>query len=1065
MAETWCITVPKYAETCLKDYEFTIIPATKDRIKGRWKGGLVLATKLKITIKKTTDKSIYFYLETTVGKTLIIMQYAPPDISGDDEMLQALTEMEEEESGHAILIGDLNARISKMNPTNNKKFIGRHRQSRDVYNNPRGNNLIKIINRNGWLIMNGSTTSDKEGHITFRNKNGCSCIDLCMSTSTTASCVEDFEVLTSHLSHHNPILLKLAPRSKPTHNKTMTTPTSFLPRIYWNPEKLEEFLNTFTQLQPQSDSEIVWDWEWFKNTVYQAAETVGILKNVSTTSNKNTQLAKWFDTECRDTRAKLRRMSKILRRQHNPLAKLDLEQHYHSLKCEYSFMKKSKKRDEMEKNLQQILNAARPKEFWEAIGKHRGKFAQNNNTISKDEWHKYFSNLFCGKEIADPEVENNLTPPLIATNEEISQDELHIAIKKLSNRKAPGIDGIPNEIFKAISIKYKAKLLGMINEIFNYCKVPEEWCKIIVNPIYKKGDKNDPGNYRPISLVPTGLKLVTSILSSRLQQWSENEDKISEFQVGFKKGIGTQEQIFTLTTVIQSKLKERSGKLFVAYLDLKAAFDSPDHDLLWKRLKNLGMNQKILDFLMKIYSIANGTVKTTEGLTNSFKIGQGVLQGESASSTLFNLYINAIVDVLHESDIPGIALGSYLIHILLFADDQAVLASTAYQLQQKLDLISELFDLLGLTLNASKTKIMIFEKRKSKSQHTFTWKYETLQIVNEFTYLGVTFHRNGHFREAAKDFISKAVAAATNVLDICWKARIPPIEVHRNLFSTLSKSVLLYCGPVWGLNYTDEIEAVQCKFWKKLLRLPQSTPGYVVRLETKSTHLSYDTLKVTLKFFIRLMNRKEDSLVGQCLKWQFRWASRINSEKRCWGSALRTLVRELTGDESIFDQPLTTIRQLLPLNLHEILGKVKCNLINKDVSRMVESKWTPEYGKIKTNINLEPYFQMNLPLSTVQIIAQMRVNLLSLKWKDCKIPLQGVGPCPWCQEERASLNHYLMSCMQLECPRKLYLRQFLKHQSLIETFANNTSDPHFYKNLFLFWIHCFKIILPLNSTL
>lgn len=126
---------------------------------------------------------------------------------------------------------------------------------------------------------------------------------------------------------------------------------------------------------------------------------------------------------------------------------------------------------------------------------------------------------------------------------------------------------------------------------------------------YFCGCDDGGSNYRPISLIATGLKLLTSIISRRLQKWSRHEGKISEYQTGFKEGVGTQEQIFGLTTLIHSQLKDNGGKLFVAFLDLRSALDCPPQHKLWSKLRHIGIGNKVLRLFQNIYAHANGKIK------------------------------------------------------------------------------------------------------------------------------------------------------------------------------------------------------------------------------------------------------------------------------------------------------------------------------------------------------------------------------------------------------------------------------------------------------------------------
>lgn len=179
--------------------------------------------------------------------------------------------------------------------------------------------------------------------------------------------------------------------------------------------------------------------------------------------------------------------------------------------------------------------------------------------------------------------------------------ELRAAVKKLSNNKSPGHDGIPNEIWRKISFKHPQILLDLYNEALENSTTDCSWSETIICPIFKKKDPTQPVNYRPISLVPTILKLLTSILSERIQTWSKEHKKLSEYQAGFRKGMGTLEHIFTLNTLIQSKLMYPNGKLFAVFVDLKQCFESVSHDHLWKALEKLQFGSKCINLFQSIY--------------------------------------------------------------------------------------------------------------------------------------------------------------------------------------------------------------------------------------------------------------------------------------------------------------------------------------------------------------------------------------------------------------------------------------------------------------------------------
>ena len=140
-------------------------------------------------------------------------------------------------------------------------------------------------------------------------------------------------------------------------------------------------------------------------------------------------------------------------------------------------------------------------------------------------------------------------------------------MKSLRNRKASGSDGIAGEL-----IKYGGnEMIMMLKELFQLIwdseYIPERWGEGMIVSLFKKGDQEDPGNYRGITLLNVVGKLFNKVLNYRLLQWLEEHNKLSESQAGFRLGRSCVDNIFILNEVIQGRLQE--GKKFCFFLILR----------------------------------------------------------------------------------------------------------------------------------------------------------------------------------------------------------------------------------------------------------------------------------------------------------------------------------------------------------------------------------------------------------------------------------------------------------------------------------------------------------------
>ena len=111
-------------------------------------------------------------------------------------------------------------------------------------------------------------------------------------------------------------------------------------------------------------------------------------------------------------------------------------------------------------------------------------------------------------------------------------------------------------------------LVKFFNVLFDRGIYPDSWTKSIIVPLFKKGNQNDPNNYRGISLCDISSTLYGSIINNRLQDWIEQNNLMGECQAGFKKDYSTVDHMFTLMAMIQKQFA-LNRKLYVAFIYLR----------------------------------------------------------------------------------------------------------------------------------------------------------------------------------------------------------------------------------------------------------------------------------------------------------------------------------------------------------------------------------------------------------------------------------------------------------------------------------------------------------------
>lgn len=121
-------------------------------------------------------------------------------------------------------------------------------------------------------------------------------------------------------------------------------------------------------------------------------------------------------------------------------------------------------------------------------------------------------------------------------------------------------------------------------------RVPEKWGNLQSVMILKKGDAQDPFNYRPITLVNTITKICTHILSDKMTKWATESNFFSEFQSGFLRGRGCMDYLFTFISLIQINASRGNRALYAIFVDFKNASPSINHQLLWQKLNDIGLS-------------------------------------------------------------------------------------------------------------------------------------------------------------------------------------------------------------------------------------------------------------------------------------------------------------------------------------------------------------------------------------------------------------------------------------------------------------------------------------------
>ena len=360
------------------------------------------------------------------------------------------------------------------------------------------------------------------------------------------------------------------------------------------------------------------------------------------------------------------------------------------------------------------LNKNEPKKYWKIINGILNK--ESSIDVSVDDFFEFFKNQ---NNINVDENSFNInfdedSEPNDILNGRITEEEIKVCIKRLKNGKARGVDEIINEYIKNTQEIMIPIYVLLFNYILDSGVMPESWTIGIIKPIYKnKGDKTQPSNYRPITILSCMGKLFTAVLNRRLSQYLENNNLLNENQAGFRKGYSTSDNIFVLYGLIEL-LKARKRKLYCVFIDFQKAFDMVWRVGLWRKLLNTNIKGEFFRIIHNMYQNIKSCVKVENVTSDFFTCNTGVRQGENLSPLLFSVFLNDLENFMYDKFCTGVEILDYelmlflKIIVVLYADDTIIVADSAECLQQNINVFNEYCNLWKLTVNCAKTKVVIF---------------------------------------------------------------------------------------------------------------------------------------------------------------------------------------------------------------------------------------------------------------------------------------------------------------------------------------------------------------------
>lgn len=731
----------------------------------------------------------------------------------------------------------------------------------------------------------------------------------------------------------------------------------------------------------------------------EVSARIGVRRIRGRKNKKRTRRAtkkQWFDDECYVGRKELRRLGRGVRKQ--PFDRNALQLFQNSMK-KYNKLLSRKRRqfkDAVTRKLDNVYQS-NPKEFWKLFDSLKIASSGRDNKIEMTEWVKFFSESLNSPVGIEKDklshfesfVGENIDTVFNTLNLHISEGEIQEAIGKLKSGKASSEDLVLNEMLKSGGAVLSTLLAKIFNRIFvNREKIPQSWSSSVLFPLHKKGDSSDPANYRAISIGSNLSKLYALVLQRRLAKFAENNNLVPECQIGYRPGSRTADHVFALRTMVDKYVKcATQGKLFCCFVDFKNAFPSVCRSALFYKLLKCGIGGNFLQSVMNLYSSVSMKVKVDSTLGPSISVGSGLRQGCVLSPLLFNIFTGDLPGIFtEECDAP--LLGKTSLGCLMYADDLVIMSRSAEGLQNSLNKLDKYCKEWGLTVNESKTKVLIFNKQGRTVNGNFLYRGNKLEIVSEYVYLGMTFVPSGSFEKACSRLCDQASRAFFKIKQFNLRNSV---RTMLKLFDTLVLPILTYCSEVWGPYYLKNLndfnlftlceklpgENLLLKFCRHVLAVNRKTVRAAVRGELGIFPLLIQVSDYFTRYWERLHRVKTTSFLFRV--YQEAKALPTTETHLSWAGCTDNFLARININESLnYSNPtldsLKSITKQVSLDTRNIYTKQWFDAVESECgfSKMGGAKLRT-YKLLKCSYSLENYL-ISLNFEERRVVTKLRIS-------------------------------------------------------------------------------------------
>ena len=438
------------------------------------------------------------------------------------------------------------------------------------------------------------------------------------------------------------------------------------------------------------------------------------------------------------------------------------------------------------------------KKLWNYIKSQRKEetgiadLTENNKHISNakekaDLFNKQFSNVFsspCDKEYppadlsAEPNTLNSIT---------VSKNGVLKLLLGINESKATGPDDIPGKLLKSCAHELHEVFTILFQKSLDLGEIPDDWKIAHIFPLFKKGDKCNVENYRPISLTSITCKLLEHIVHSNISSFFDSKNFLTPLQHGFRQKRSCESQLLTTLRDFSQSLNKK-GQTDAILLDFSKAFDKVDHKLLLSKVNNAGIHGPLLSWLKSFLNQRLQHVVVDGCISDPNPVLSGVPQGTVLGPLLFLIYINDIADNLS----PGSSLRLFADDSLLYreiktSEDSAIL-------QKDLDSLQAWEVINKMEFHPGKCQLLRLTNKRIPILKEYVIHNIPLKLFTQVKYLGVTIDSKLCWNDHTNALYNKASRMLGFLERNFYKC---PSNVKEQVFNALVRPLLDYGCTAW----------------------------------------------------------------------------------------------------------------------------------------------------------------------------------------------------------------------------------------------------------------------------